>query len=1857
MAAELLPIRFQEQLQLQTLGINAASIGFNTLTLESDRWICVREKSGENGTQTVVVIDLQDPAGRVMRRPISADSAIMHPDANVIGLKAGRQIQVFDLDRKQKVRSYLMPEDVVYWRWLGPATLGLVTEKAVYHWQVHINPQKASDLPSTMSAEMSSMSLENISKSENSPSSQSSDEEDPKKVFDRHPSLNNSQIISYRTDATGRWLLLVGIVAQAGKVVGFMQLYNLDRGVSQALEGHAGAFIEVKLDDAPHPTRLFSFAVRPASGGPGKLHIVEIDKRDGNPAYPKRAVDIAFPPEAEADFPVAMQASSKWGVLYVITKFGFLQIFDVATGTCLFANRISSETVFVTTEWRRESGVIGVNRKGQVLAASLDERLLLSYVRDTLNLPDLALTLCLRHGGNIPGSDDLFAERFAFLMSNLQYDMAAKVAARSPGGCLRTPETIEALKSADNSCLLSYFMTILQQENGEKNTQLNAVESLELARPVLAQGKKPLLERWLSDNRLTCSRELGDEIYPTDPALSLTVYVRGDVTDRACETFVALGQFTKLVLYVRKTNYPVDWINLLETTISSDVPKAVEFGKILVCSSTDLGSFYSNNSSGTASPNIISRKNSDINFSSLVEPERLFDLFVRYELVQEAVSVVAEVLKSNRPEDADLQTKVLVLAAQRKPAVAETLFSTNVFKVYDHDQVAAACEASGMVQRSLELYINSPSDFVRVLRGASSDLNAEWVASLLVRSKVDAVAVATMLRTLLLTDEKDLQQAQRFMPLLAAATRRVPDKNTIALFLDIYQDINAQKELYQVTRELVNTSQNKAVHLKHIGAALEAGDLQEVERVCRTSNFIDPPAAWSLLKSYYESQYNLQTQPDSQKDPLPLVIIADRFGMVKDLIFFLQKHNLKSYVTVYSQKVNPSRLPDVVSALLEVSLDANDHSEFNNDPITDEELLNLISGTPPQKYSLTPLIETLGNYHRLHIMKPVLEERMRIEAAAAKDSSLHTALCKVYISLIAEESNNINSFDDSRLTTEVFLKENTLYDSLDVGKYCDQLGLHDLALLAYERGQHDREFISLSTSAGLFINQVIYLLKRRDAAVWKAVLDPSNVSRDRLIDALVDNGANNVVAEDVSCAVKSLIAADLSKVLVSFLERIIYSADENELGLANPEERLSTKYGQNKSLQNLLLLTAIKSAPEKVLSHLERLDKYDAADVAKACANQKLWEEAFLAWRSCTPPDNASAVKCLLELGDKDRAVAFCEEVNERAVWSVLGRALLRYDPSLVQQAVEVFARSEDVSAWIEVVRGVQKGESQLSSESVKNGRNFSSNDSLSSSHGNSPVISNSQITVQVAAREALLPYLLGVRKTVSREPTLDNEIIFTYAALGRTSDVEDFLAKPHSAQVPATADRCFRAGLFHAARALYETISNQGRLSVCLVKLGDLQGAVEAAKKSPINSESRTIWNEILNQCLERGDYPLGQICGLRILQLKGSATDIQSLQFAYESRGLGDELISLFDACLTGETVPNIHTELALIMARHSKEDSLIEFFKLHHERINVVRVASACSDEAYWAASANLYAYCSGSLSVTTDGGMSSGRGSGSAGSISLANNQSMNGVTSTGVSGTNYAEKAIRIILDHPGAAFDHSIVCKALGSRKPISSDLLMRLVQFYVEEGGPQHIEEVLSLIGGSRLDPTRLVEYLRDQELLPLAASWLANLQLQANSGSSSGAANTAAVNLALNEWLLAQEDVEGLRASLARSQKFDCLNLAKRLASHELPAFRLLAVSLYRNARMWSEATDLLLSLGYQQAAIALAASAGSTSNPPMAVGLLKKFAERGQIRLFLATCYSCLDNLSGSMIQDVAWERDWLPAVVPFVSVAKH
>lgn len=110
-------------------------------TLESDHFICIREKKSDQAQPEVIIIDLKN-GNNVTRRPIKADSAIMHWSKQVIALRAqARTLQIFDLERKQKLKSATMNDDVVFWKWISETTLGLVTETAVYHWDIFDSTQ------------------------------------------------------------------------------------------------------------------------------------------------------------------------------------------------------------------------------------------------------------------------------------------------------------------------------------------------------------------------------------------------------------------------------------------------------------------------------------------------------------------------------------------------------------------------------------------------------------------------------------------------------------------------------------------------------------------------------------------------------------------------------------------------------------------------------------------------------------------------------------------------------------------------------------------------------------------------------------------------------------------------------------------------------------------------------------------------------------------------------------------------------------------------------------------------------------------------------------------------------------------------------------------------------------------------------------------------------------------------------------------------------------------------------------------------------------------------------------------------------------------------------------------------------------------------------------------------------------------------------------------------------------------------------------------------------------------------------------------------------------------------------------
>ena len=51
-------------------------------------------------------------------------------------LLAGKNLQIFNIEMKSKMKAHQMTDDVIFWKWINLNTIALVTETTVYHWSM-----------------------------------------------------------------------------------------------------------------------------------------------------------------------------------------------------------------------------------------------------------------------------------------------------------------------------------------------------------------------------------------------------------------------------------------------------------------------------------------------------------------------------------------------------------------------------------------------------------------------------------------------------------------------------------------------------------------------------------------------------------------------------------------------------------------------------------------------------------------------------------------------------------------------------------------------------------------------------------------------------------------------------------------------------------------------------------------------------------------------------------------------------------------------------------------------------------------------------------------------------------------------------------------------------------------------------------------------------------------------------------------------------------------------------------------------------------------------------------------------------------------------------------------------------------------------------------------------------------------------------------------------------------------------------------------------------------------------------------------------------------------------------------------
>jgi clathrin heavy chain len=610
--------------------------------------------------------------------------------------------------------------------------------------------------------------------------------------------------------------------------------------------------------------------------------------------------------------------------------------------------------------------------------------------------------------------------------------------------------------------------------------------------------------------------------------------------------------------------------------------------------------------------------------------------------------------------------------------------------------------------------------------------------------------------------------------------------------IDLLEKYRTAEGLYFYLGGIVNITEDEEVTFKYIEAATKMGQLQEVERICRESNSINPEKVKNFLK-----EANLTEQ-------LPLIIICDRFNFVHDLVLYLYKAQQFKSIEVYVQRVNPARTPGVIGGLLDVDCDENI-------------IKGLLSSVSPESIPIDELVQEVESRNRLKLLLPFLEASL---AAGNQQQAVFNALAKIYI-----DSNN---------DPEKFLKSNDQYDTLSIGKYCEKRD-PNLAFIAYSKGQNDLELISITNENAMFRAQARYLIERADPEIWSYVLSEDNIHRRSLVDQVISTAVpESNDPERVSIAVKSFIDADMPVELIELLEKIILEP---------------TTFSDNANLQNLLMLTAAKSDRGRVANYIQQLDAYSPEDIAQACIDVGMYEEAFLIHKK--DKNHTAATNVLVDhVVSIDRAQEYADQVDLPEVWSKVAKAQL--DGLRVTDSIESYIKAQDPSNYHEVI----------------------------------------ETATQAGKDEDLIKYLRMARKTL-REPPIDTALAFCFARTNQLPELEEFLRSANVANVEESGDKAYAEGHHEAAKIFFSSISNWAKLATTLVHLEDYQAAVECARKA----NNVKVWKQVNEACVAKKEFRLAQICGLNLIV---HAEELQDLVEQYERNGYFDELIAVLEAGL---------------------------------------------------------------------------------------------------------------------------------------------------------------------------------------------------------------------------------------------------------------------------------------------------------------------------------------------------------------------
>jgi clathrin heavy chain len=352
--------------------------------------------------------------------------------------------------------------------------------------------------------------------------------------------------------------------------------------------------------------------------------------------------------------------------------------------------------------------------------------------------------------------------------------------------------------------------------------------------------------------------------------------------------------------------------------------------------------------------------------------------------------------------------------------------------------------------------------------------------------------------------------------------------------------------------------------------------------------------------------------------------------------------------------------------------------------------------------------------------------------------------------------------------------------------------------------------------------------------------------------------------------------------------------------------------------------------------------------------------------------------------------------------------------------------------------------------------------------------------------------------------------------------------------------------------------------------------------------ANSISTWKEVNAACVRAQEFRLANICGLHIIIQPDHLLELINL---YERVGRPTELMQMLEQGLGLDNAHSgIFTELGILYSKY-QPGKLMEHIKIFWSRCNVVKLLRACEKALLWNETVFLY---------KEDG----------------------------------QHDAAVKTMVEHSVAFSQDLFLDCVVKVRNP---EVHYRAITFYVKQH-PIQLARLLQVLVPF-LDHSRVVHLLRKNDALPLAVEYLKNVQKE----------NLTAVNEALNEHFITEEDYESLHSSIDDYDNFDQIYLAQKVERHELLEFRRIAAYIYKKNKRYAQSVQLSKEDRMYKDAINTAAESGDGE---ITEELLRFFVSVHDKACFAATLFTCYDLIKPDVAMELAWRNGYTDYVMPYM-----